>query len=488
MKVLYISAECKPFSKAGGVGDVASELPAALRQKGIEIEILTPLYGQERSEFKLTIVRDYLLQFHERNEKITRYRTELKGVPVHLLGNQHYFSSPEPYIHSEDIPFYDDIIRFSFFCEACLLLIREINPDIVHINDWALCFLFGRMAMLNFPQKRVLTIHNIGYQGNIWRDNIVNWKIEQILNDPIIGNNFIDPRLNWNSVNPLRLGMELADIVNTVSPHYADELLLPEDQSRYFEGGKGLEEVAVRRQKEGAFLGILNGFDYKSEPSESSFNETIKQKADMKLALSNEFINPNNFLIGFVGRAVEQKFKLLVESYDGKTVFDRIVNLPGVNVAILTTGLPEYEQFLTRYADRGNVSITLAFDSAKARRISLGCDLFLMPSLYEPCGITQLESLSYATPPLVRWSGGLVDTVKSYTHHGGTGFGFDGSTKHEVLKNLINAVMTARDLWNNQQDVYSKLQWNGFNARFRWSDSAESYLRNIYEKLLRPSI
>lgn len=491
-KVLYIAAECKPFSKMGGVADVAGELPPALKKLGVDIEIVTPLYGViDSTSYDNELQNEYSFPFKGKNgkaqvETVQIYLGELNDVPVNLLRNKTYFEGKysQPYIHSEKIAFYDDVLRFSFFSEACLQLIKDKNPDIVHINDWVLGYLFGRMVMEGMTQKRVLTVHNIGYQGNIGQETIRNWEIARILNDGNIGHLFIDPRIEWNSVNALRLGLELSHKVHTVSPNYCEEITKPEDQNSYFEGGKGLHEVTKRLYDDRRLVGILNGFEYTFEPTHTKFAQILKRKAEMKKALSEDFSDSEAFLLGFVGRAVEQKFKLLTEVIDGKSVLEHMLDIPRLNVAIVATGLPEYETFLRGLERRDNCSITLAFDRNKARQISIGSDVFLMPSLFEPCGITQMESLSNATPPLVRWTGGLVDTVIPHSDVGGTGFGFGGSTRDEVLRNLINTVTQALELYREKKKDFSKLQKCGFNQRFLWSDTAEEYVKHLYQPVL----
>ena len=479
MKVLYITAECKPFSKAGGVGDVAGELPPALKAQGIDIEIVTPWYGQMRLD-------DFSVDFNNQTESVGIIsRPEVDGVPVNFIKNAHYFEGAygTPYIHSPDIPFRDDILRFSFFSEACLHIIEQKKPDIVHINDWLLGYLFGRMEMEGFRQRRVLTVHNIAYQGTISRDVIGGWSIETIADHPTVGPLFTDPRAEWNSVNALRLGLELADHVNTVSPTYAKEISKPEDQSRLFEGAKGLHETTSRLTDEGRLTGIVNGFAYAASPSNKAFDAVIAEKATARSALSAEFDNPSGMLMGFVGRAVEQKFGLLVERFRGKSVLEHILDIPGVNVAIVATGLPEYEAFIRRLSARPNCSATLAFDREKAQQISLGSDLFLMPSLFEPCGITQMESMSYATPPLVRWTGGLVDTVRPHSERDGTGFGFGGNSRESILQNLITAAREAKDLFDQNPKTFAEIQRNGFNQRFLWSEAAAQYITKVYAPL-----
>lgn len=489
MKVLYIAVECKPFSKAGGVGDVAGELPPAIHEQGVDIEIVTPLYGSCKVDRdSLSHAGGFDVHFHGQTEQVERLEADLRGVPVTLLKNETYFEGDysQVYIHSENTPFYDDALRFSFFSEACLQLIEQKQPDVVHINDWVLGYLFGRMAMRNLPAKRrVLTIHNIGYQGNMSRESIAGWDINSMLDDPDVGPLFEDPHAEWHSVNPLRLAIELSDCVNTVSPTYCNEITQPEDQSRFFEGGKGLEASTGKRAEEGRLLGILNGFEYKAEANDEELAATLKRKSECKAALAADFENPDTFLLGFVGRAVEQKFKLLTEQFDGKSVLEHILALDGVNLAIVASGLPEYEDCLRQIQDRANVSATIAFDREKAMQISLGSDVFLMPSLFEPCGITQMESLSCATPPLVRWTGGLVDTVRPHDAPDGTGFGFDGASAEQVLRSLVDCVAEARRVYYEDHATFEALQKRGFFERFSWSDAADNYIRRMYEPVLQ---
>ncbi len=480
MKVLYITAECKPFSKAGGVGDVAGELPPALKARGIDIEIVTPWYGQVQ-------LNDYAVEFNNQTENVGIVsHPEIDGVPVNFIKNAHYFEGTygTPYVHSTDIPFKDDILRFSFFSETCLHLIEQKKPDIVHVNDWVLGYLFGRMEIEGHEQKRVMTVHNIGYQGTISRYVIDGWDIEAIASHEKVGPLFVDPRPEWNSVNALRLGLELADQVNTVSPTYAKEICEPEDQDRFFEGGKGLHEVTSQIRDRGCLHGITNGFAYADQPSDAAFQSVLKQKADARAMLSADFKDPPGLLLGFVGRAVEQKFGLLAEQLDGQSVLEHLLDIPGVNLAIVATGLPEYESFLRYVSARPNCVATLAFDRDRAGLVSLGSDIFLMPSLFEPCGITQMESMSCATPPLVRWTGGLVDTVIPHTEKEGTGFGFGGASRDATLCNLIANVIEAKQVFGSRPAEFRKLQKNGFQTRFTWRDAADRYVTDLYEPLM----
>ncbi len=502
MRVLYIAAECKPFSKAGGVGDVAGELPPALKAAGVDVEIVTPWYGKSN-------IDDYGLEFNGLKQRVGVIPSEMRGVPVHFVKNAAHFeldySSPKtrrppvldpfvytkdystPYVDSEKYPFLDDALRFSFFSEACLELIERRKPDVVHINDWVLGYLFGRMVQRGMKAKRVITIHNIGYQGNLGANRIRGWTVESILHDPQLGPLFTDPRPEWESINPLKLAIELAHQVNTVSPTYMREMTKPEDPARYFEGGKGLEPYTQRAEREGRLKGILNGFEYPAEPSQARFEKLLVEKKTARDALVQEFRRPVEFVLGFVGRAVEQKFKLLAEKVDGRSVLEHLLDIPSVGVAVVATGQKEYEDFLRGLSNRPNLSATLAFDRTRAKQISLGADVFLMPSLFEPCGITQMESLSCATPPLVRWTGGLVDTVRPHTAADGTGFGFDGETRSEVLRNLIATVLAARELFTKQPEAFRALQQRGYQQRFSWRTAAAEYLRDVYEPAMKAS-
>ncbi len=519
MKVLYIAAECKPFAKMGGVGDVAGELPPALKKQGVDIEVVIPSYGSIKPEIvKKHVKKKNLYRYDvpfavpgkpDNVEAVAVHRGRLEGVPVFFIENETYFegTSPDnpnlrydrPYVTSDDVPFKDDIIRFSFFSEACLELIRKRKPDIVHINDWVLGYLFGRMKMEGLTPKRVLTIHNIGYQANIWKASIQGWHIQKLQFDPGVGPLFNDP--NGNDVNAMRLGLELADRVNAVSPTYSREMIQPENAGAFFEGGKGLDAITRRVASEDRLVGILNGFVYKHEPTGEAFEEILVKKAEARKQLAQAFADPDALLLGFVGRAVEQKFKLLTEPLEGRPILDHILDLEGVNVAILGTGVPEYESFIgnvaTRHFDgpltylqflqmprRKNYSFTIAFDREMAKLISLGSDVFLMPSLFEPCGITQMESMANATPPLVRWTGGLVDTVIPHYEDGGTGFGFDGTSREEVLWSLLGIVKTARDLYAHNKEAFRALQQNGFNTRFTWDASAKEYVETLYQPVL----
>jgi starch synthase len=489
MRILYVAAECKPFSKVGGVADVAGELPPALRQAGVEIEIATPLYPDSIGPRAASLSPSGITSTFE--ESGARHNPEwmtgrIGGVAVFLLNSPEHFRGPV-YINSpSDRPYWDDAVRFSFFSAACLDLIERRQPDVVHVNDWGLSYLLGLMQMRNMPQARALTVHNIQYQGNFWRGLVPpDSTIERLAHH--FGERFSDPHREWNCVNALRLGLETAHVINTVSPNYALEMTQPPSEGRMFLGGCGLEGIAAALPPE-RFVGILNGFEYKTGTDGAEFDAAIQAKAEARAALAAEFSNSSGLLLGFVGRAVEQKIRLLAEPLHGRPVLEHILEIPGVNLALVATGEPRYEAFLRgipeAHGGARNFSATISFDVQKARLICRGCDVFLMPSLFEPCGITQLESMALATPPLVRRTGGLADTVIPHTEPGGTGFVFDGDSREALLEALVESVRTAAGLAAHYPEAFVQLQKNAFRQRFVWPAAAKRYIEEVYRPAL----
>jgi starch synthase len=485
VKVLYIAVECKPFAKVGGVGDVAGELPAALRNEGVDIEIAVPLYVDKMAG-KQDLRPEGLVSNVSDTAGLTTVpwlRGETLGITVHFLDCPKKFSG-DVYVNSPpERPYWDDALKFSFFSEACLDLIEAREPDVVHVNDWPLGYLLGRMVTRGFPQGRVLTVHNVQYQGNFWEGLVPPGSIiRRLLDDHPAA--FRDPHPGWRSVNALRLGLESADMMNTVSPCYAREISLPADEGRFFVGAAGLESVTGPLYPD-RLAGILNGFAYGGGTSDSELRLKLAAKADARRAVARDFSDPSGLLLGFVGRAVEQKVRLLMERLRGKSVLEHILDIPGVNVAVLGTGEQVYEDFFRGLpvARDGivNFSATLRYDAPRAALISLGSDVFLMPSLFEPCGITQLESMANATPPLVRRTGGLADTVVPHASPGGTGFVFDGATRDELLQALVDTVRAATRLFHDDTATFSRLQSNAFRQRYIWSGSARRYIAELYK-------
>jgi starch synthase len=484
LKIFYIALECKPFSQVGGVGDVAGELPWALHQRGLQVEILTPLYASSNlHNLVISHSRTFVFQFEGKKERAEIFSGYVDALPIHFIANERYLEGVygQPYILSSDIPYLDDAIRFSFFSEACLHFITQETPDIVHVNDWGLSFVLGRMAQRNMPQKRVMTVHNIGYQGNIGKDIIQTRQMATFLKDDTTCGSFLDPRPQWASINPLKMGLELAHMVNTVSQGYCWEIRQPEDPHRFFLGGQGLEATTQMLWEQGRLLGIRNGFTYSFEPTEKRFLDILQKKAACKKKITSQFLKTDGIVLGFVGRAVEQKCRLLTEDLEGKSVLRHILDIPGVSVAVLTQGDPIYEQFFMQHNNRNNCWVNIAFDQELASLIQLGCDVFLMPSLFEPCGVAQMASMALATPALVRWTGGLTDTVIPYTSDKGTGFGFDGTNQKKLLQALLHTVQDLAAFYRQRHEAFATVQKNAFNQRFLWSHAAKAYTQ-AYQK------
>jgi starch synthase len=292
--------------------------------------------------------------------------------------------------------------------------------------------------------------------------------------------------------------MELAHGVNTVSPNYAREMREPRNDNRYFIGGDGLEALVQRLHDEGRFVGILNGVQYKNQPTADGFKALGEERAAAKAKFKSYFRVSDGFLLGFVGRAEEQEVHLLAENLDGKPVLEHLLALDNVNIAFLGTGNPKYEalfanattsrwdggltydEFLAR-PRRGNIISTIAFDRELARQTWLASDGFHVPSLYEPCGITQMQSMELATPPLVRKTGGLAVTVIPYGQPGATGFAFDGTTREGALRGLIDSVKQARDVFRTYPDEFQAMRERAYNVRFTWADAASKYA-TLYEQ------
>ena len=510
MSGLYITPECAPFASKGGAGIVPGHLLPALNSLGVTVAGVMPLHGCIDPALvpgKPAMVLE--VSFRGCTHHVRAHRGHLPGsaVVVWFLENETYFSDGKIFQH-DDIPFRSDTVRYSFFARACLELIRRLDPDFVHVNDWTGGFLLGWMELENqgardrglpapFRQRRYLTIHNIGYQGQTWKGYLADADFRELAEHPEIGRLFQDP-VYPDCVNPLRLAMELANEgVNLVSPNNRAEVQQADDTDTFFLGGHGLEGVARRLARQGLLHGILNGKCYSADPTDDAFNELMERKRRERTALGRFFDDPDACLFGFVGRAVEQKVVLLAELLDGRPVLEHILEIPGVNVLALATGEPGYESFLTafnlcRFPDarrydvlastprRKNFCSIIAHDPEMGRRIQLGCCVFLMPSRDEPCGIAQLESLASGTPVLARAVGGLKDTVIPHGLASATGFTFSGGSRDGVLRGLVSAVAEATRVFRDNPSRFRELQKNAFRARFTWADGAAHYRDDMY--------
>ena len=468
MKIVFCSSEVFPFVKTGGLADVGGALPLALEQAGIEVMIFLPLYKAiDRSKFNITQVSATV--------STTKIGT---AIDVYFIENEKYFSRDGIYGDSHgDYP--DNLDRFQFFSEQVLEFLRasHIKVDLIHCHDWqtALIPVYLKEKYCNNPvfenTKSLLTIHNMAYQGVFSKKEYVKIKLKEEL----FGVNGFE---FFGQINLLKAGILYADVLTTVSPQYAKEI-----QAKEF--GCGLDGVIRSRKTE--VVGILNGIDgtiwnpqtdalleYRYGPADAMAikpkNKTyLQQRLDLP-------VRPDVPLLGFVARLTHQKgIDLLLEAIDDLVDLDLQIIIQGV-------GESKYHAILNTIDMRypKDVAVCLAFDEKIAHQIYVGCDLFLMPSLFEPCGLSQMISLRYGTIPIVYKTGGLADSIKPFSprHLDGNGFLFERYKKD----NFVDAVKKAIDLYHDHE-TFSTLINNAFHSQFGWEQSAQKYIK-AYQCLL----
>lgn len=476
LQIVFASAEAAPFVKTGGLGDVAGSLPEALVQAGADVIVMVPKYATIADEFKAQMehVGQFYVPLGWRNEYCGMERIVRDGVTYLFLDNEHYFNRSYPY------GFFDDGERFAFFskavCESLQYLPDGFMCDILHCNDWhtALAPVFLREFYMDMPLyrnvKTVFSIHNIAFQGQF---------TDMLLGD-VLGMAHIEPavrqlRCDARSINYMQGALNYSDAITTVSPTYSWEIRTPEF-------GEGLD--GVLRRRENVLSGILNGLDLKSnDPATDSrvhanySRDDRSGKAACKAALQAELgleVRDDRPLMAMVTRLTRQKGMDLV-TYS----LDRILS-GGVQVAVLGTGDAEYEEAL-RYFERtypGSMAARIEFDPYLSQRMYSGADMFLMPSLFEPCGLSQMIAMRYGTLPIVRETGGLKDTVIPYNMFTGEGTGF--TFTHFNGDEMGDAVFrAARTFWDDK-DAWNKLIDNAMDADFSWTRSAAAYMDVYY--------
>ncbi len=485
MRVLFVSSEVQPFAKTGGLGDVSGALPTALEALGHDVAVFTPLYRETRLKgFDVQPIDTTLdIRLHDKTTRAGLALAELpgSGVKVYLLRCDDYYDREYLY-RTPQGDYQDNAERFIFMCRACLEAIKalRLDVDVIHSNDWQSALIPVYLKTLYAEDDwlkgvaTLLTIHNLAYQGMFWH-----WDM------PLTG--LAWKHFNWRELeyfgrmNLLKGGIVFADVINTVSKTYAKEI-----QTREF--GVGLEEVL--RSRSADLHGIINGVDYsvwdprvdKLIPQEFSPG-AIEGKAECKRALQRAqglVEDPNAPLIGFIGRLTSQKGLDILTS-----ALPRILDL-GCQLVVLGTGEDEFERLVATaaHAYPRQVAVALAFDNALAHRIEAGCDMFLMPSRFEPCGLNQLYSLRYGTVPVVRRTGGLSDTIAAYTPQGlqsgrSSGFVFKEYTAEALYLAVRKAVAVFRD-----PPAWSRLVQNGMRQDWSWDRSAREYVK-LYGKALK---
>lgn len=472
MQIVFASAECAPFVKTGGLGDVAGSLPAALVRAGAEVIVMVPKYATIKDEYKAQMEHfsDFYVSLGWRNEYCGLEKLEHDGVTYMFIDNERYFARDYPY------GFFDDGERFAFFSKAITESLQHLPAgfecDILHCNDWqtALAPVFLREFYQGLPLydrvKTVFSIHNVAFQGQ-FSDTVM----EDILGVAHIPAAASQLRCDACSINYMLGALRYADAITTVSPTYANEIQTPEF-------GEGLD--GVLRERSYALQGILNGIDVAGfDPATDkriAANYTVDDrsgKAVCKAKLQEELgleVRDDRPLMVMVTRLTRQKGMDLV-----MYALDRIL-AGGVQVAVLGTGDRDYEDGLRYFQDKypGTMAARIEFDPALSQRMYAAADMFLMPSKFEPCGLSQIIAMRYGTLPIVRETGGLKDTVQPYNEFTGegTGFSFSNFNGDEMGDAVFRA---ARLFWDNR-DAWNQLVTQAMSQDFSWTRSADKYL------------
>lgn len=477
LNVLFAASEAYPFMKTGGLGDVAGSLPKALQNDGVEVRVIVPKYRDIPQEYKdqMEHVCDFYMPLGWRNvfcgiEKIT-----YQGVIFYFVDNEYYFNRGGAY------GYFDDGERIAFFSKAiveCLQYLPDFKCDVLHCNDWhtALAPVFLREfynGVGNYDNiKTVFTVHNLKFQGQM---------SDMVLGD-ILGldkNKAASEQLRCDSqsINFLKGALCYSDILTTVSETYAGEI-----QSDFF--GENMQDIFRRRSN--VLYGIVNGIDVDFFNPEKSTNIVANYSADdlagkrkCKEELQKELgleVNADIPLIVMIGRLTQQKGLDLIQR-----VLDELMQ-QSVQFAVLGTGDYEYEEMFKGFSYKypGKVSANIRFSEPLSHRLYSGGDMLLMPSLFEPCGLSQMIAMHFGTLPIVRETGGLKDTVKPYNMYTGegTGFSFANYNAHEMLFTIKAAI----DLYYNNKDAWTKMQKTAMKTDFSWNVAADKY-KKLYEQL-----
>lgn len=477
--ILFVSSECVPFIKTGGLADVVGELPKYMDKKQFDVRVVLPNYKciPEELKAKMKYRTHFYMDLGWRRQYVGILEAKIKGVNFYLIDNEYYFNGEKPYGN-----IYEDIEKYAFFCRAVLsaLPLIDWHPDVIHCNDWQTgllpVYLKDSFSEDEFYRsiKTVMTIHNLKFQG-IWNKKTV-MDIAG-LSEYYFTNDKLEA---YGDANYLKGGIVYADYVTTVSRTYAEEIQTP----FYGEGLDGL-----MRARNNCLRGIVNGIDYNEWNPETDTNikhhfnienfRTIKKKN--KALLQEELgleVNDKKFMVGIVSRLTDQKGLDLIEC-----VIEQICS-EDLQLVILGTGDPKYENlfrhFEWKYKDK--VSASIYYNNERAHKIYAACDAFLMPSLFEPCGLSQLMSMRYGTIPIVRETGGLKDTVEAYNEYEntGTGFSFTNYNAHEML----NIIRYAENVFYNKKRAWNKIVERAMEKDFSWTSSAKEY-EDLYNQLLK---
>ena len=477
-KILFVASEGVPFIKTGGLADVVGSLPKCFDKENYDVRVILPKYMCMRQEWKdkMNYLTHFYMDLSWRSQYVGILEMQYDGVQFYFIDNEYYFSGPKPYGN-----IYQDVEKFAFFSKAALSALPVIGfkPDIIHCHDWQTglvpVFLKDKFHENEFFRdiKSVISIHNLKFQGV--------WDVKTIQDITGLDKSYFAPdKLEaYGDANYLKGGIVYADRITTVSKTYAEEIQTP----FYGERLDGL-----MRARNNCLTGIVNGIDYDEyNPAADSFLEKNydiksfrKEKVKNKKALQKELgldQDERKFLIGIVSRLTDQKgFDLIAYMMDEMCQQD-------LQFVVLGTGEERYENMFRHFAWKyqGKVAANIYYSEAMSHKIYASCDAFLMPSLFEPCGLSQLMSLRYGTIPIVRETGGLKDTVEPYNEYNstGTGFSFANYNAHEMLYTIKYAM----DVFYNHKRDWNRMVERAMSKDFSWNTSAREY-EKLYESML----
>ena len=477
-KILFVASECAPFIKTGGLADVVGSLPKCFDKKEYDVRVIIPKYMcmNQKWKDKMTYLNHFYMDLCWRRQYVGIMEMEYEGVKYYFIDNEYYFAGDKPY---SDVRY--DLEKFAFFSRAVLsaLPVIDFRPDVIHCHDWQTglipVYLHDSFAYGDFYRgiKSIMTIHNLKFQGV--------WDIDTIKDIAGLSDYYFtsDKLKDYDNGNYLKGGIVYADMVTTVSDTYAQEIKTP----FYGEGLDGL-----MRARSNCLRGIVNGIDYKEyDPATDnliaknfSVENFRKEKVKNKTALQKELgleVNPKKMMIGLVSRLTDQKGLDLIAC-----VMDELCQ-DAVQCVILGTGEERYENMFRHFDWKygKDVSANIFYSEELSHKIYAACDAFLMPSLFEPCGLSQLMSLRYGTLPIVRETGGLKDTVQPYNEYEntGTGFSFSNYNAHEMM----GTVRYAEHVFYDKKRDWNKMVERAMKADFSWKASAEKY-QQLYNDLL----
>lgn len=476
MKILFTASECVPFVKTGGLADVVGALAPVLAKAGHDVRVILPLYSAipEKWTSQMTHVVDFEVQLGWRRQYCGIEKLEQDGVVWYFVDNKYYFG--RPYIYGLGG---DEYERFGFFCRGILnaLPLIGFQPDVIHANDWQSgmvpALLKIQYAHLPFYTniRTMFTIHNLQYQGI--------FGIREVQDVLGLGDSlWTDDKLEcFGCANYLKAGLVYSDVITTVSPSYSEEI-----QTAYY--GERLD--GLLRARKNSLFGVLNGIDMEDynpatdqriaatySADDLAGKAACKRDLQEKLGLT---VDPNVPIIGMVGRLSNQKGLDLVDYIIGDLMQEN------VQLVVLGMGDSRYVNLFSWAESEfpGKMAARFTMDHALAHQIYAGSDMFLMPSQFEPCGLSQLIALRYGTLPIVRETGGLRDTVLSYNEYTGEGNGF--SFFNYNAHDMLNTIRRAESYYRDHQDVWKQLQQRGMTGDYSWTNSAQRYVE-LYESL-----